>query len=176
MQSYHAVANAPSINDYLFDQHGHDWGKLLADWSWLLPSECTVWMVNRFAEMVLVLPDETVHYFDVGGGTLTKVAETRDEFRDWSQEEGNTNDWLMIPLVDKLVDPGILLGVGQCYGFKVPPIMGGDYTVENCAPIALGDYLGAYGSIHEQLRDVPDGTEVVIKVVNNPSQNQTLAP
>jgi hypothetical protein len=53
---------------------------------------------------------------------------------------------------------------GQCYGFKIPPVTGGEYTIENCAAISIPDYLGATGSIHDQLRDVPDGSKVVLKV------------
>jgi hypothetical protein len=47
--------------------------------------------------------------------------------------------------------------------------MGGDYTIDNAGPLASGDYLGACGSIHEQLRNVPDGAPVTLKVVNPPN-------
>lgn len=156
------------LTDYLIDQDGIDWSDALASWAWLLPPELTVWLVNRFADLFLVLPDGTVHMLDVGAGTLTKLADSRDDFAGNIDEDDNANQWLMIPLVDKMVAAGILLQPGQCYGFRIPPVMGGDYTVENAGPLAVGDYLGAYGSIHEQLRDVPDGTKVVLKVINNP--------
>ena len=75
----------------------------------------------------------------------------------------------MIPLVDRMVAAGVVLRPGQCYGFAMLPVLGGDYTVENSGPLPVCDYLGAYGSIHEQLRDVPEGSQVVLKVVNKPA-------
>ena len=157
-----------SIQDYLIDQTGIDWLKAFSSWSWLVPPEFTLWLVNRFGDMFLVLADGTVHMLDVGAGTLTKVAESRDDFCTKIDEGNNANQWLMIPLVDKLVSAGILLQPGQCYGFTIPPVLGGDYGVENCHPVPVWEYLGAYGSIHEQLRDVPDGSKVVLEVVNKP--------
>jgi len=157
------------VANYLLDQGGTDWPKVLASWSWLLPPKFTLWLVNRFADLFLVLPDGAVHMLDVGDGTLTKLANSRDDFGAKIDEADNANHWLMIPLVDVLVAAGVILRPGQCYGFKTPPVLGGDYTVENVVSLSLSDYLGAYGSVHEQLRDVPDGSHVVLKVVNKPA-------
>ncbi|MBS0265544.1 MAG: DUF1851 domain-containing protein [Planctomycetes bacterium] len=161
---------AISITDYLIDQEGIEWSKVWASWSWLLPSEFTLWLVNRFADLFLVLPDGTVHMLDVGAGTLMKVAESRDDFADQIDIDENANEWLMIPLVDRLVAAGMTLRPGHCYGFKVPPVLGGDYNVANVGPLSVSDYQGAYGSIHEQLQDVPDGSQVVLKTVEKPDK------
>jgi hypothetical protein len=130
-----------------------------------VPPEFTLWTVNRFADSFLVLPDGSVHMLDVGGGTVERVADSRDDFCARLDEDDPANQWLMIPLVDRMVAAGVVLRPGQCYGFKTPPVLGGDYSVENCGPLAVGDYLGAYGSLHEQLLKVPDGSQVEIKVV-----------
>ena len=71
-------------------------------------------------------------------------------------------------LVDRLVAAGVALRPGRCYGFRMLPVLGGAYAVENCAAISIPDYLGATGSIHEQLRDLPDGSRVRLKIVNRP--------
>jgi hypothetical protein len=99
---------------------------------------------------------------------LTKVADSRDDFCARIDEGNYANDWLMIPLVDQMVAAGFHLQPGQCYAFKTPPVLGGEYNVENCGTLPIWDYLGAYGSIHDQLRDVPDGSQVVLEVVNKP--------
>ncbi|HUE72143.1 MAG TPA: T6SS immunity protein Tdi1 domain-containing protein [Pirellulaceae bacterium] len=158
-----------SVDDYLIDQRGFYWPKLLESWAWLLPGEFTVWLVNRYAELFLVLPDGTVHWLETDGGSFTKVAESRDDFSAKIDEDDNAKNWLMIPLVDRCVAAGLTLGPGQCYGFKYPTILGGDFTVENTGVLAIGDYLGSRGSIHEQLRDVPDGQQVILEIVNRPT-------
>ena len=74
-----------------------------------------------------------------------------------------------------MVDAGVVLQPGQCYGFKMPPVLGGDYTVENVGPLSVRDYLAAYGLIHEQLRDVPDGSKVILKVANKQDESGAAA-
>jgi hypothetical protein len=164
------VAVAISVADYLIDQSDIDWNKALASWSWLLPPEFTLWLVNRFADLFLILPDGTIHMLDVGAGTLTKVAKNCDDFCYMIDVDDNANNWLMVPLVDRMIAAGVILRPGQCYGFKTPPVLGGEYTVENVGPLAVWDYLGGYGSIHEQLRDLPEGSQVVLRVDNKPAK------
>lgn len=69
---------AISDADYLIDQSSVDWPRALASWSWLLPPEFTLWLVNRFAD--LVLPEGTVHMLDVGQGSLIQLADSREDF------------------------------------------------------------------------------------------------
>ena len=158
-----------SVHDYLMDQQGVDWATVLAGWSLLLPQQFTLRLVNCFCDLFVVPPDGSIHMLDVGAGSLAKVAESREDFSRRIDDGENANNWLMLPLVDKLAAAGMHLQPGQCYGFKVLPVLGGKYTVENCAVFPLTDYLGAYGSIHEQLQDVPDGAQVILKLGKRPS-------
>jgi hypothetical protein len=156
---------ATSIHDYLIDHAGVDWPAALAGWSWLIPREFTLWLVNRLCDLFIVTPDGAVLMLDVGVGSLKKLANSRDDFGRLIDEEDNASLWLAIPLVDELVASGLVLQPGQCYGFKVPPVLGGQYTVENCGILAIPAYLGAYGPIHDQLRGLQDGSRVALKVL-----------
>jgi len=153
-----------SLHDYLIDHKGFEWNALFAEWTWLLPNEFTVWLMNRFGDMFLIFEDGAVYMLDIGGGTLTQVASCRDDFQTKVDEEDNANDWFLIPLVDQLVAAGIALKEGECYSYKLPPVLGGDYTVTNTCVLSVAEHLRAYGSIHNQIKDVPDGTQVVLKV------------
>jgi hypothetical protein len=152
------------LQDYTLDHRGFDWPRLLANWAWLLPEKFTVWIVNRYGDLFIILDDGTVHMLDVGGGKLKKIAETREEFAAKIDEGDNANDWLMIPLIDQLVASGMTLHDGQCYSYRQPPVLGGDYTVENTVVVPFVEHFGMYGSIYEQIKDVPDGAQVVIKL------------
>jgi hypothetical protein len=156
------------VNDYLVDHRGFDWRTILSDWVWVLPESFTVWLMNRFGDLFIVLEDGSVHWFDVGGATLKRIADSRDDFCKKIDEDNNANDWLMIPLVDRLVAAGITVGAGQCYSYRKPPLVGGDYTVENTAVLDIKKHYGFYGSIYEQMKDVPDGDTVEFVIVNKP--------
>jgi T6SS immunity protein Tdi1, C-terminal len=152
-----------NIHDYLIDHAGVDWPRVLSPWHWLLPETLTVWLMNRFGDLMLVFDDGTVHFFDVGAGTVEKIAELRDEFCDLIDRDDNANQWLMIPLIDRLVAAGMTIQSGYCYGYLQPPILGGDYTVANTVVLPIEQYFAGYAAIHEQIKDLPDGTEVRIK-------------
>ena len=133
-----------SIQDYLIDHEGFDWRLLLTEWTWLVPNEFTIWLMNRFGDLFLVSDDGSVHMLDVGVGSLKEIARSRDDFHVKVKEVDNANDWFMIPLIDQLVGAGITLKKGQCYSYKQPPVLGGDYTIENTCVLRIAEHYGAY--------------------------------
>ena len=126
-----------NINDYLIDPTGHDWPALLASSMKLLPEGAGVWAVNRIGDVFVMAPDGAVYWLDVGTEQVTRIAASRDDFMVKINERNNAKQWLATPLIDECVAAGMTLQPGQCYGFKVAPLLGGDYVVENMAPMAL---------------------------------------
>ena len=153
-----------NVHDYLIEQSGKDWSDLLADWSGMLPSSFTVWLVNRFGDVFVVFEDGSIHMLDVGIGAIKRVADDRDHFATLLDTGDNANNWFMIPLVDKCVAAGLYVGHDQCYGYKIPPILGAAYTVENTFPIDLSEHFSFLADIHRQIKNLPDGTKVKIVV------------
>lgn len=162
-----------SLQDYIIDHRDIDWPPVLKEWSWLLPRKFNVWLMNRYGDLFIELDDGPIHMLDISGGTFEKVAASREDFATLIDEGDNANQWLMIPLIDRLVEAGRLLKDGQCYSYIRPPLVGGDYTVENTSIVPIAEHFGVYASIHQQLKDVPDGTEVVIETINMPRSSKT---
>jgi hypothetical protein len=156
-----------NINDYLIDQAEKDWATLLRDWMPPLPPSFTLWLVNRFGDVFVVSDDDgCVHMLDVGSGTLVRVADNRDHFADLLDVNDNAMDWLMIPLVNACRDAGMSLAASQCYGFKIPPILGGEYDVSNVEPTDLAVHYSFLADIYKQTKDLPDGTPIRTVVVD----------
>jgi T6SS immunity protein Tdi1, C-terminal len=152
------------LQDYTIPHEGFDWTDLLASWAWILPPRLTVWIMNRFGDLLLVLPDRSVHMLDTGRGSFEKVGVDRDDFARKADEDDNIADWFMMGLVDGLVATGITLGDGQCYSYKHLPVLGGDYSLDNTKVVTIEHHFKAFGPIHEKLRALPDGTEVIFEV------------
>jgi hypothetical protein len=165
-----------SIHDYLIDHASFDWPNLLAGWSRLLPVEFNVWLMNRFGDLFLLYTGGTVHMLDVGGGTVERVADSRDEFGAKIDEGDNANQWLMIPLVDELVGAGKVLKPGQCYGYIVSPVLGGDYTVENTNILPVAEHYGFNAMLHEQIKDLAEGAQVELVPINVPQKSPNVEP
>lgn len=155
---------AMNIKDYLLEQAGHDWVSLLAGWGDLLPADFTLWMVNRLGELILVFKDGSVHMMEPGRGVLSRLADSQAQFVELIDKGNRANEWLAIELVDACVARGMRLQPNQCYGFKVPPMLGGEYTVENLEPTDLEVHYSILADIHRQTKDLPEGTPVRIVV------------
>jgi hypothetical protein len=148
------------INDYLIPQAGKDWSDLLSGWREALPASFTLWMVNRFGDLFIVTDDGSVHMLDVGAGRLAALADNRDQFCSLVDVGDNANNWLMIPLVDACVAGGLILRPDECYGYKIPPILGGKYDVSNIEPTDLSVHYSLLADIYRQTKDLPDGTHI----------------
>jgi hypothetical protein len=153
-----------NLRDYLIDQAGKDWAQLLADWAPPLPSDFTLWLVNRFGDAFIVTADGAVSMLDVGAGSFERLADSRDRFGELLDVDNNASVWLMIPLVDECVATGMTLGAQQCYGFKIPPVLGGTYELDNVELKTLTEYYSFTAYIHRQTRDLPEGAQVKLDV------------
>lgn len=140
------------INDYLLDGGDSDWSRLLADWNWILPPRFTLWLVNRYGDLFLVVPEGGgICMLDVGAGTLRRLAADEREFDARLREGNNAAEWLMMPLVDQCVAAGLKLGPGHCYGFRKPPALGGEYSVDNTEVVDLYTHYSVLGQLHAQI-------------------------
>lgn len=148
------------INDFLIPQAGKDWRALLCGWFELLPPSFTLWMVNRFGDLFVVLDDDSVHMLDVGIGRLKRLASSRAHFATLLDVGDNATDWLMIPLVNACVASGMTLGPNQCYGYDIPPILSGRYEVGNVSPTDLAVHYAFLADIYRQTKNLPEGTPI----------------
>jgi len=155
------------VNDYLIDQEDKDWADLLSSWQFLLPESFSVWLVNRLGDIFLVFDDGSVHMLDTGRGVIERLADSCDGFVTLLDQDDNGNKWLMVDLVDDCVAGGLRLSPTQCYGFKIPPMLGGKYEVDNLEPTDLSVHYSLLGDIARQTKDLAPGTKVNISIKGN---------
>ena len=130
--------------------------------------------MNRFGDAFVVTEDGAVSMLDVGAGSFERLADNRDHFSELLDVDNNANVWLMIPLIDECVAAGMTLAAHQCYGFKIPPVLGGKYQIDvfpasqlrnkyqidNVEPTDLAVHYGLLADIYRQTKDLPDGTPI----------------
>ncbi len=160
-----------NVNDYLIDHAGFDWQAMLTGWAELLPATFTLCLVNRFGDVFIVVDDGPVYLLDVACGTLSRVAESRDQFADLMDVPQNANNWLMIPLIDQCVASGMSLQPGKCYGFKIPPLLGGEYALGNFVTVDLPQNYAFLADFWSQTKNVPDGTQVRLVIGEQPDSH-----
>ena len=75
-------------------------------------------------------------------------------------QRDNANEWFVPNLVGDLLSSGKTLGPRQCFGFKIPPVLGGEIEPDNFEPTGLSVHFGILGQIHLQVKDLPPGTPI----------------
>jgi hypothetical protein len=139
-----------NINDYLISQPGKDWARLLKYWTPPLPTRFTLWLVNRLGDVFVILESNAVLRLDVGTGSCDEIARNREHFAQLVDAGDNADQWLRIRLVDACRRAGMNLGPYECYGFKIPPTLGGQYEVSNLTPTNLAVHYSYQAYICKQ--------------------------
>ncbi|MBN8733567.1 MAG: DUF1851 domain-containing protein [Acidobacteria bacterium] len=149
-----------NFHDYIIDSDGTNWADLLAGWMDLLPPSVTVWFVNRFGDVFLVMEDGSVHLLDVGYGRIERLADSRDDLANQIDVGDNAEGWLLVPLAAQCLAAELIHSPDQCFGFKVSPILGGEYAVDNIVPTDLSVHYSFLADIYAQTKGLADGTQV----------------
>ena len=140
-----------------------DWARVYSKWAWLVPSGCRPLFVTQFADVFLTLPDGTVALLDLEQGSLDGYSDSPDGLASHLLEDPNRNELLYIPLVDKLSRNGINLGPAECYHFKIPTILGGEFHVENVVKTNVNERGMLLGDLQKQVVDQPDGEQISVE-------------
>jgi hypothetical protein len=139
-----------NINDYLISQTGISWSVLLKDWIPPLPQEFRLWLVNRLGDVFVLAASERVMHLDLGSGSCVEVARDRQHFAALLDSRPNAEQWLRISLVNECRRMGMQLGPFECYGFKIPPTLGGAYEASNLTPTKLSAHYSYQAYICKQ--------------------------
>jgi hypothetical protein len=135
-------------------------------WGWVGLSPEDVVGENDFGN--LMIKDSEGRYWRLCPEDLycTLVAANREELKALSQDQEFLRDWYMPALVNEAVTKCGALEEGKKYCLKIPGPLGGEYGGDNLATISLLELIRASGHIAREIRDLPDGAQVRLKVVD----------
>jgi hypothetical protein len=133
---------------------------LLADWRWLLDDSFQLILISSLGDMFLTDSAGHVHWLDAGAGRLTEIAASFDEFQQLRQQPANAAEWFIPQLVGDILQSGVRLAPGQCFGYKLPPIVGGQMEPSNFEPTNLAVHFSILGQLNRQAKDLPEGTPI----------------
>ncbi len=137
---------------------------LVEAWLWMIGEDKRLILISSVGDMFLQNENREVFWLDVGRGELIQVADSVEEFEALLEDEEIIREWFLVELVAALKREGMQLVPGKLYGYKKLPVMGGEYAPENFEPTDIEVHFQLAGQIHEQIKDLPDGTTIEIKV------------
>lgn len=134
----------------------------LESWDWLDFSGLTPIAASCFGD-VFFDSGAAIFFLDVIAGEIKEVCKTRSDLQDILNSPEGQDEYLLGWLVDELTKGGMSLSQGECYDFKVSPILNGPIEPNNVSKMSFQASLNVAGQIHKQVKDLPVGT--VIKSV-----------
>jgi hypothetical protein len=150
-----------SLNDLTVNFANIDGAELVEDWRWLVGTERLPILVTALGDVFLQdTSDGTVHLLSVGSGTVEQIASSVEEFRTLLNDEQFVVDNFVPKIVMELRALGERLAPNQLYSYKVPPVLGGKYSIDNLEPTDIRVHFSILGQTCRQVQGVPDGTPV----------------
>jgi hypothetical protein len=141
-----------------FDPNKSD--ALLDDWRWLVGDDVQVAVVSALGDLFLRDAEGHILWLDIGAARLTQVAESAEEFKQLMQQTENADEWFVPQLIGDLIVSGKRLASGQCYSYKVPPMLGGKMELHNFEPTDLLVHCSMFGQIGRQIQHLPECTKI----------------
>lgn len=133
---------------------------LLSEWRWVVSESFHPVVISALGDLFLRHDDGRIYWLSSGWGQLTEVAKDAEEFKRLMVEPENAESWFMPNLVGDILMEGQRLGPGECFGYKLPPVLGGEYEPDNFEPTDLQVHFGILGQIHRQVKELPPGTPI----------------
>jgi hypothetical protein len=119
-------------------------------WGWLVPADYQVIALSPFGDLFLSGPDGGVYALDVLEGQLCTVARNVNEFEVLKNESEFVERWLW-PGFYELLLRRFRLQETECFGFTIPPVMGGELALSNLKPMNIVAYHSIMSQLHRQI-------------------------
>ena len=94
------------------------------------------------------------------------IATNREELDRLSEDQEFLEDWNMKLLVDQAKENLGQLGKGIKYCLVIPGALGGEYAIQNIKTAPLIELVRFSGDVAKQIKDLPDGEQIQLKVVD----------
>lgn len=143
----------------LIEQNRNDIIDALESWDWMDFSDKTPFITTAFGDVFFESKDG-IFFLDSIGGSLEKVASTKNELQDLLNTADGQDHFLMAGLVTAARDEGLVLNEGECYDFKVSPSLSGPMVLSNIQKMSFKVLLHISGQLMKQIKDLPEGTKI----------------
>ncbi len=134
-----------------------DYNTLLKDWQWLIGStKLPILLTAAGDAFVQDAEGGPIYFLDVGKGELHAVAGNDKELHSLLADKDFVANHLAAGRVRALIQADIRLEPGQIYSFQVPPVLGGQYTLDNITKTTIPVHFSQAGQAHQQAK----GTQI----------------
>jgi len=151
------------VFDLIKDTNKVDLDDICSCWRWCLNDMKAIALITCLGDLFFIGKDQCVYWLQTDKCQFSKVTDNFDQFEHLINNE-KFEEWLQPQLVEKLIKDGKVLKENEVYSYLINPSLGGEYSVENIEPCDMSVHFAFSGQICEQIKDLPGGTKVNIKL------------
>jgi hypothetical protein len=132
-------------------------------WGWAIGTPARVIAVNAFGNVII--QNSIGQFFRIIPENLESVflCDSEDALEKMMRESEFAFDWDMKLLREQAERALGTLTTNECYHLVIPATLGGAYAISNIKKISIGEWLSFSGCVAQQIKDLPDGTQVQFK-------------
>ena len=158
-----------TMNDLTVNFKHLDRDNLLADWHWLIgPARLPILLPSIGNAFVQDTGDGSVYLLDVGAAEVIPVADDFENFQKLLDDNAFVMNLFAAKMVVSLREAGLALQPGQIYSFKRPPILGGEYALENVEATDIEVHFSILGQLTQQVKPLPPGILITGVSISEP--------
>ena len=133
--------------------------RALDSWKWIGLDEKKPVLASLFGDVFFASRDGW-WFLDLIEASLTHRWADRDALQQELDTKDGQDRYLLGGLAMSADARGLTLEPNEVYSFAIPPILGGQTTIENVQTMDFDVALTVTGQIHHQVRDLPPGTPI----------------
>jgi hypothetical protein len=134
-------------------------------WGWIGLDPAAIVATNAFGNVIVRATDGEYWRICPEEWSCERIAHGAVEYAALTQEDDFRTDWEMARLVELARQKLGPLPEGRCYCLKRPAVIGGSYDEANLGCISVDELIAFSGDMAEQIKDVPDGSQIQVELV-----------
>lgn len=140
----------PHVIDLTISLDDLDTESLLQNWKWLVPKDFIPIQMSKFGHWFFIDPSGKVFNLDLIEGELLEIAPSVAEYNSLKNNVEMQTEWFLDGFVFRCETEGLRLDLGQCYGWRLHPMIGGKFKFENIQVFSLSVYQSLMGQLFSQ--------------------------
>jgi hypothetical protein len=125
---------------------------LRTEWNWLVPGNHHPLLITIFGDWVCGAPDGIHWSLSNLEGTYLRIADSSAEFNARKRSFEFLDEHFIASWQEIAERHGFKPDSTQCIGWRIPPVLGGKFEVENLQLFSMVVYQSIMGQLHRQLQ------------------------
>jgi hypothetical protein len=149
----------PQLDRYILPPNDQKMAEMISFWSWLTTENLTPVFMTKFGDWFLANDQSRVLFLDLLEGNLRDLGISTEEIQRDTVFERFESEF-SVGWIEVCLSHNLLLAPNQCYGWKVPPLLGGEFSLSNIQVFGSRVYQSLNAQIHQQLSTSPEGRKI----------------